>query len=105
MTSSQPHPRNRLTRLLLRLLGGSLAGAALLCAIAYVGDWTVFAISGSPTEQVTVVRYLATPLKGNNTEVDFEGRQSVSCARAIFPHSGNQPCWYLRRHPTQFDRP
>ncbi len=97
--------RTPLARFLIWWLVRSLLGAVALAILTYLGDWAVFMARGKPTGQVTVNRYLATPLKGNNTEVDFEGEQPVSCAGSIFPQSGMQACWYLRRHLTQFDRP
>ena len=48
-----------------------------------------------------MVRLLAIPLKSGRTEYELDARQpevTVSCVRALFPHQGYQPCWYVRRN-------
>jgi len=42
---------------------------------------------------------MSTPLKGDKTEYFYEGTGPVSCSESLFPQSGWQPCWYLRKHP------
>jgi hypothetical protein len=75
--------------------------AATLAAFAL--DWTVYKFRGSPQSQVAVNRFLSVPLKGQKTEYDFLGTASVPCVIALFPHGGETPCWYLQRHPNQWD--
>jgi len=43
--------------------------------------------------------YYAVQEKNNRTEYIFNGVADQTCVRALFPHLGNVPCWYLRRHP------
>ena len=90
-------------RVLLRARLGVL-GLAVAALLAFVGDWMVYQLRGSPGAQVTVTRYLTVPLKGNRTEFDNEGTVQTPCARAIFPQGNLSPCWYLRRHATQADQ-
>jgi hypothetical protein len=97
--------RTPLMRFLLRWLVRLVVGAAVLAAVVYLGDWLVYIARGGPTDEMTVNRYLATALKGNKTEVDFEGTEQAMCAKALFSRGGMQACWYLRRHPSQFDMP
>jgi len=71
------------------------------CVFAYVADWAVYKLTGSPQGSVTVNQTISVPLKGNKTEVDYLGTSNVPCARSLFPHGGESPCWQLERHPNQ----
>jgi len=81
-----------------------LLGAVVTVVAAYAIDLALFYVRGKPTDQITVNRTLAVPLKGNKTEYDDEGSSVVTCSRSLFPQSGKTPCWYLRRHRTQTDQ-
>jgi hypothetical protein len=39
--------------------------------------------------------------KNGKTQFIFDPPGPESCVNALFPHSGMQPCWYLRRNPEQ----
>jgi hypothetical protein len=96
-----PLIRKSLSRL--QLLGETLAIAILLL---WLGDWVVFRVRashGSAFQTIQVKEYLTTPLKGSKEEYDFLGNEMESCARALFPHAGAPPCWWLRRHTTQWE--
>ena len=76
-------------------------------AILYAGDYGVLRLRaahprfGSAYDSVHMVRLLAIPLKSGRTEYELDARQpevTVSCVRALFPHQGYQPCWYVRRN-------
>lgn len=69
--------------------------------IAYIGDWAIFKLRGSPTSAVSVNRFLTVPLKGNKEEYDYLGSEDVPCSESIFPQAGLSPCWQLRRNPNQ----
>lgn len=73
----------------------------LVFMAVYVGDWAVFRLRGSPTEKVTVNRYIAIPLKAQKTEYDYLGTEDVPCSETLFMQAGQSPCWQLRRHPNQ----
>jgi hypothetical protein len=79
----------------------ALIGVLGISAVVYLGDWAIFALRSNPQDQVVVTNYLTVPLKGNKTEFDYQGTQTVPCARAIFSQEGLTPCWYLRRHTSQ----
>ncbi len=82
----------------LQLLGKIVMVAAI---VLWLADWSVFRIRaarGSAFDTVQVQEYLSTSLKGNKEEYDFVGAEQISCVRALFPHAGAQPCWWLRRH-------
>ena len=73
------------------------AGASLLTIHASGGG----AMMDAGCYAVHMVRLLAIPLKSGRTEYELDARQpevTVSCVRALFPHQGYQPCWYVRRN-------
>jgi hypothetical protein len=71
----------------------------LIASIAlYLGDAIVFHLRGNPTAPVTVNQLIAIPLKGGKTEYDLTGPAAVTCARALFPQSSWDPCWYVIRN-------
>ncbi len=88
-----------LGRWLLRIL----ISFAVVTLAAFVLDFAVYKLRGSPQSQVTVNRFLSVPLKGQKTEYDSLGAASVPCAVALFPQGGDAPCWYLQLHPNQWD--
>jgi hypothetical protein len=83
------------------------AVVALIAALAltYAADSAVLlvrmrhATTTYPFESMTRARLLQIPMKnGTNTfEIDeVNPTEVVTCVHAIFPHSGAQPCWYLK---------
>ena len=86
-------------RWLLRIL----ISFAVVSLVVFALDFTVYKLRGSRQSQVTVSRFLSVPLKGQKTEYDFLGTANVPCAVALFPQSGEAPCWYLQTHPNQWD--
>ncbi len=77
-----------------------------LSAIVYAGDYAVVRLRasyprlGNAFRSVQVVRLLAIPLKNGRTEYELDALHpevTVTCVRALFPHLGYQPCWYVRR--------
>ena len=89
---------------LLRWIPRILLALAAAFLLLFLGDWAAFSLRGNPTDQISVTRLLAVPLKGNRTEFDSEGTRQLPCARALFPQGSLSPCWYLRRHTTQADQ-
>ncbi len=102
--SRNPSHATRGQRLLLRS-ALSLLAAAAFCAFVYVGDFAVFRLRGNPLGQVQVSSYMAATLKNDKTALYFEGSGTVPCARSLFPQSGWEPCWYLRRHSLRAEMP
>jgi hypothetical protein len=88
-----------LGRWVLRLL----VAIAVLTLATFAVDWTVYKLRGSPHSTVTVNQFLSVPLKGQKTEDDYLGSADVSCSISLFPQSGEDPCWYVRRHKDQWD--
>ena len=87
------------SQMILRWLAFTLLACLAAAALVYVGDYVTFLLRGQPTDQINVTRYMAAPLKGNKTELYFEGRGPMACAKSLFSQNGLTPCWYLRRHP------
>jgi hypothetical protein len=101
---SSPAPSSPGGRLLRKL--AQRAGFALLATLVllWVGDEAVYryrVARGSAAGTVVVNRYLAVPLKNGHLEFDPLGTARQSCARALFPHGSDLPCWYLQRHRDQ----
>lgn len=92
---------------MMRWLGGWLLRVLVVVAaislVAYAVDWTVYHLRGSPQSTVEVSRFMSIPLKGAKTEYDYLGTVTVSCAVALFPHGGEDPCWHLRRNANQWE--
>jgi hypothetical protein len=88
------------------LLERIVIGLALGVALVYTGDFLYVRIrmlhpkSTDPFETLTAPRILAIPEKGSKTsyEVDEQNpTQTLVCVHALFPHYGDQPCWYLKK--------
>jgi hypothetical protein len=77
-------------------------GAAIL---AYGVDFGVFRLrvadKRNPYGSVVVRRSYAVLQKNGKTQFIFDPPAPETCVKALFPHSGMQPCWYLSRHPEQ----
>ena len=93
--------RERLRRLFLGIVLFIL-GTALL---AYAADFGLFrlrvASDRDPYGSVVVSRYYAVAQKNGKTQFIFDPPAPETCVNALLPHSGMQPCWYLKRHPEQ----
>jgi hypothetical protein len=79
----------------------SLAGVLLAL---YVGDYVFLQLRiqpGNAFASVTVRRYYAVPQKSGKIEFLQADAQDQTCVRALFPHMGDAPCWYVRRHTEQ----
>lgn len=88
------------------LIGRWLLRALLVLAasfvVAFIGDWSLYHLRGSPASTVNINRYMGIPLKGQKEEFDFLGTVAMPCSRSLFPQSGLDPCWYMRRNPNQW---
>ena len=61
------------------------------------------AAHGNAYSTVQVDQFLATPLKGEKTEYDLMGTTEETCTRSIFPQKWHPPCWWLKRHTSQWE--
>lgn len=77
--------------------------AAIL--LFWIGDWAVWRIRvhlGGGYDTVQVSQILLTPLKNHRMNADPQSTTDQPCTRSIFPHAGADPCWWLRRHATDW---
>jgi hypothetical protein len=70
----------------------------LIPAVFYLADSVVFHLRGQPVASVVVKQYYAIPQKGNKVQFAPADPDAVECVDALFPHSGDLPCWYVTRH-------
>ena len=93
--------RERLRRIFLGTVVFVLGTAILTFGI----DFGVFhlrvAAQRNPYGAVVVRRSYAVLQKNGKTQFIFDPPTLEACVKALFPHSGMQPCWYLSRHPEQ----
>ncbi|MGC2401851.1 MAG: hypothetical protein WA510_18795 [Acidobacteriaceae bacterium] len=90
-----------------RLLVRIAQGLVTLLVVLYLGDligWSVRS-RAEVSSTVQVEQFLRTPLKGRKEEFDYMGMVDQPCVRAIFPHHGEIPCWWLERHKIQWISP
>lgn len=89
-------------RRVLRGLAWTFLLLAGLGAVAFPADYAVLryrmAAGRSPFGVVTVRPYYAVRLKSGKTEFLFQDPRQESCVNSVFPHFGEEPCWYARRH-------
>lgn len=85
-----------------RLLTTGLPILILLAVVAYIGDYLSVRFGIPPRDMygsVEVRELYAVKLKSKQTEYMFQPPSQQECVNSLFPHLGDQPCWYLRRNP------
>jgi hypothetical protein len=85
-------------RRIVLIVTAALAVLVGLPLLLYLGDALVLSrrlAGGGGSERLTV--YFATRLKSGKLEIFTDRPQSEVCAKALFPHFGYRPCWYVRR--------
>ncbi len=90
-----------------RTVGTSIQILLGLFLLTYAVDWAVLRLrisKGSAFGSVQVQQYLTTPLKGNKAEYDYMGTVAQVCSKSLFSQAGNRPCWWLERHPMQWQQ-
>jgi hypothetical protein len=94
-----------------QLLERLVIGLALMIALIYAGDYIYLRIRmihpkpTDPFESITAPRILAIEEKNNRVSYQTDEQnptQTFVCAHSLFPHYGNQPCWYLKK---KIDKP
>jgi len=84
-----------------RILGGLIAALVLV----YVGDYAYLRVRmlhptpTSPFESMTRNRVLAIPQKSGKLDYQIDQTQPIetlTCVHSLFPHYGDQPCWYVK---------
>jgi hypothetical protein len=94
--------REDLERILRRVFVIATLSLAGLFCVVYLSDYLSvrYRIPGNREQfgTVTVQRYDAVQEKSGKTEFIFNPPAAQTCVRALFPHFGYPPCWYLKRH-------
>ncbi len=79
-----------------------LLGLAVAVALAYAVDAAVLRFRAATHRNafgtVTVHPYYAMDRKDKKTEFMYDDPRDETCVNSLFPHLGDSPCWYLRRH-------
>ena len=88
-----------------------LVSVLLFMLFSYALDYVVLRVRGLhptasvPLERLTRHRLLAIKVKNGTYEYELDEvnpTETVTCVHALFPHLGDQPCWYLK---PRLDRP
>lgn len=88
-----------------QILKRILAGLAVALIAIYAGDYGYLRVRmlhrtpTEPLESMTRTRVLAIPQKSGKFDYQIDQTQPVetlTCVHSIFPHYGDQPCWYLK---------
>lgn len=87
---------------LLKLAGGLLG----LAVVVYLGDLIILrvreAAHGQAFGTVTVHRFYRIAQKNGKSDIQYDGDYNYDCVHAVFPHAGDQPCWYRSRHTEEW---
>jgi hypothetical protein len=97
--------RAEIKHFLKRMIFIGLSSVVGMTLLVYAIDYAVFRYRLSnnrqPFGQITVTTYDAVAQKNGKTEFIFNPPEPQTCANALFPRAGYQPCWYLQRHTEQ----
>ena len=79
-----------------------LAAAAAALVVLYVGDLLAARFRGADAFGSVRVNVLyAIPEKAARMDYSAGAPEDVECVRALFPHFGDDPCWYASRQKTK----
>ena len=83
----------------------AVLGLLLAAAAVYLCDYAVLRFHIPPSRpqfgSVIVQRAYVIPTKDGKTTYAFDPPAPQECVNSLFPHYGDQPCWYLKRHTRQ----
>ena len=80
-----------------------LIGVIAALALVYLGDtlsvWYRMSrkTADDPLETMTTQATIEIPHKDGRAEIVLGQPETETCVRAIFPHDGYSPCWYVAR--------
>lgn len=92
-----------LSRIALWTMKWILLPALVSAAVAYGLDWASLEY-GIPTPRPKFAEYKVDQLytvPNRWKEIEWSRGDSVMerCVNSLFPHYGNNPCWYVSKHP------
>jgi hypothetical protein len=85
-------------RRILKVVLKILAGAVLLTLSAYGCDDLYARLRHKPFADVHVDRVYAVAEKFNQLDYVRSTPVTERCVYSLFPHFGNNPCWYVMSH-------
>ncbi len=75
-------------------------GVILSLTAIYLGDLAI--ARNKPLGSVQVQPFYAIHQKSGKVEFDYSvPMETQNCVASLFPHDGNNPCWYVNRHKTR----
>lgn len=87
--------------MILRIVQYLAAAFVILLAVTFAGDFAVFLYrshAGTAFDTRKVRPTYAVPQKNGRAEFDFGDPVTITCVRALYPHNGDSPCWYVDRN-------
>ena len=85
-----------------RAIRSAILATIILLALVYAGDYCSLRYQiphGRPQfGQVTVNSMYAIHVKNGKIQYEPGDQEVDTCVHSLFPHFGDQPCWYLARH-------
>lgn len=94
-----------------RILGRMLLWMLMVAAAVYVVDWAVWQVRvlrGKGYGSVHVGKLEVFLMKDNKEGYFPDGEDDVRCSVSLLPQgvpqAGMKPCWWMRKHPTVFER-
>src|SRR5580704_813541 len=85
-------------------------GIVVVIVVLFVLDYVVlrakiiFPKLGAATGTVVMTRLYAISQKNGRVEYELDANQpevTMPCVHSLFPHMGNNPCWYLQQNATK----
>ena len=83
----------------------------IAAASVWAADWFIWQgrmLAGNGYGSVTVDRFVVAPLKNHKEEYYPDGSVEIRCTRSLLPQgipqAGGKPCWWVQRHPVDYDR-
>ncbi len=81
-----------------------LIGSVVTVVVVYVLD-DLSARLGIPAREqfstITINKYFYVNEKYNKFSYEPNGSYQARCVNALLPHSGSQPCWYVKKHKSE----
>jgi hypothetical protein len=92
-----------------QIAGRVIVAVLLLTAFTFVLDYFVLRVrmlhATTTFEHLTRKRLLAIKVKNGTYQYELDQvnpTETLTCVHSLFPHFGDQPCWYLK---PRLDRP
>jgi hypothetical protein len=79
-----------------------LVGVVVFTAFTYGIDDLLARLRNKPGLDVHIERYLAIAEKFNKINYERTDPVTERCVYTLFPHFGQNPCWYVTRHTMRF---